>query len=156
MVMIGIMAADWMLQRFAPGVFWLAPAAVIGAMVADRQGNRNLGIVIAAAVVTDLFSGVPFGWVTGGCLAVFGVAILLRRWVRMSGSHVLFFMTQMGFLLILFAFVLAYPLGVATILERLPFFLIQSLAPLIMIGMIKRPSSPRIYETPKLHGTAKP
>ncbi len=129
-----ILVADWMFQRFAPGIFWLAPAALIGAMVIQKKFDREDLVFIIASVIIDLVSGIPFGWVTLACLIMLGLIHVLRRWVRLVGMHPTFFGIYAIGLTAIFALMLAFPLGITTIIRQLPVFLLQSLAPLILIS----------------------
>ncbi len=140
-LMMFILSADWMFQHFAPGIFWFAPAALIGAMVADPHVEQNSIMFGMVALVIDLVSGIPFGWVTLVCFALLGLIIILRRWIRMTDMRPLFFGIYAISMTAIFASMLTYPLELLTIVSHLPMFVLQSLAPLMMIITIHQ--SPR-------------
>lgn len=139
--MIFVLIADGMFQRFAPGIFWFAPVALIGSIVVDQVAEKNSPMFLFAAIAIDLGSGIPFGWVTLTCLGMLGFILVMRRWVRISASHAFFLVVYVALLATVFTTALAYPLGIAMVVRQLPVFLLQSLAPLVMIiviGMSKR------------------
>ncbi|MEK7583255.1 MAG: hypothetical protein AAB483_02545 [Patescibacteria group bacterium] len=146
--MVFILIADWIFQRFAPGMFWFAPMALIAAMIAQKKPGRDSLIFMATAIIIDLVSGIPFGWVTSAFVAIQGIVFIGARWVRTRDMHVLFFGVYAVCLTAIFAFMISYPLGMSSVAHRLPIFLLQSLAPLIMVIVINQP--PRI----KAYGTA--
>ena len=134
--MVFVFVADWIFQMFAPGMFWFAPAALIGSMVSMINKNNAGPVIIVVSFFVDLFSGIPFGWVTLDFVAILIVFVLLKRWIRVTNSPSLFIAVHAQFLLAMFAIVLFYPIGFLAIGHGVIYFLLQSLAPIIMVIII--------------------
>jgi len=79
LLIAGAASIDLVLQPLFPGWIWVLPIALLYLIIFNDQSR--LAIIIGT-VWCDLWSGYPFGWISGAVLAAWVILNFGRKYFR--------------------------------------------------------------------------